>query len=335
MVQHTRTRALAALAVAGAMAATAGCSGSSSGQTTPGSGSTGSKGTIGVSVPTVEGPYFTAMLYGITEEAKKAGYGVRILSAGGYGNVDKQLSQIENLVAKKVDILLVDPADPTVTQGPITQAVSQGITVLGAGDPAPGAQGYVAAGHCDVGKAFAVGAKKLLPQGGDIGVLAGPAGAFWSTERLKCFKQDIDGSGIKIVTEQATDPDVAKGLSTASDFLQRFPKLNMIYAADDTVGAGAAQAVQAANKCGSTQVLTAVYGEQAQQLMGSKCISYDVALQPVLIGRQAVQLADQLKSGQKPAQTQINVPTVAITPDNMNSVDIAAIRAPQGWKPSV
>jgi ABC-type sugar transport system substrate-binding protein len=329
------TGALAALAACGSSGGGSSSAGGAGGAGGAGSAGSGQKGTIGVSVPTVEGPFFTAMLYGITDEAKKAGYSVTILSAGGYGNVDKQVSQIQTLISKKVDIMLVDPADPNATEGPITQAVSAGITVVGAGDPAPGAQGYAAAGHCDVGKALAVGAKKLLPHGGDMGVLAGPAGAFWSTERLRCFKRDIAGSGIRAVAEQATDPSVATGLSTATDFLQRFPKLNLIYGADDTVGDGAAQAVQAANKCGSTQVLTAVFGEQAQQLMASGCISYDVALQPTLIGRQATQLAVGLKGGPRPAQTEVNVPTLAITPDNMRTVDTSTIRAPKGWKPTV
>src|SRR5690606_35315548 len=144
----------------------------------------------------------------ILDEAEAEGYDVSILSAGGYGEVDTQVSQIETLTTQNVDIMLVDPADPSVTEGPITQAVAQGITVVGAGDPAPGADGSASASHCDVGQDLAAGAQELLPDGGKIGVLAGPAGAFWSTERLKCFKDEIDGSGIEIVAEQTTDPDV-------------------------------------------------------------------------------------------------------------------------------
>lgn len=331
MIQRRGLRTLGPLLLAGGMVLGA-CSSGDSGSD---DGSNKAGGTIGVSVPTVEGPFFTAMLYGITDEAKKAGYDVTILSAGGYGKVDTQVSQIETLIAKNVDIMLVDPADPTVTRGPIERAISQGITVVGAGDPAPGANGSASAAHCDVGKDLAEGAKKLLPDGGQIGVLAGPAGAFWSTERLKCFKESIKDTDLKIITEQATDPDVAKGLSTASDFLQRFPDLDLLYGADDTVGVGAGKAVEAANKCGTTLVLTAVFGEQAEDLMKKKCVNYDVALQPVLIGREAVKLAVAIKSGDKPAETELAVPTVAVTPDNVSTVDITAIRAPEGWKPSL
>lgn len=343
MTRTARSRALTFLVLGSAMVLTA-CSGGSPAPESPGTnpsdgGATTPAdqggGTIGVSVPTTEGPYFTAMLYGITDEAEKAGYDVTILSAGGYGEVDTQVAQIETLTTQQVDIILVDPADPTVTEGAITQAVNQGITVVGAGDPAPGAHGSAAASHCDVGKDLAVGAMELLPDGGDIAVLAGPAGAHWSTERLRCFKEAIVGSGITIVAEQTTDPDIAAGLSTATDFLQRFPDIDLIYGADDTVGTGAARAVQAAGRCGATKVLTAVFGEQIEQLMADGCADYDVALQPVLIGRDAVQLAIQLKNGETPTETEIAVPNVAVTPDNMADVVIDAIRAPQGWKPAM
>ncbi|MCU1614554.1 MAG: monosaccharide transporter substrate-binding protein [Frankiales bacterium] len=334
MIAKGRLRVVVPLGLAGVVALTS-CGTSSSGGGSSSGGSSSSGGTIGVSVPTVEGPFFTAMLYGIEDQAKKAGYKVTILSAGSYSNVDQQVNQIQTLTAKKVDILLVDPADPTATQGPIQQAVSQGLVTLGAGDPAPGAQGSVSAPHCTVGKDLATGAKKLLPQGGNIGVLAGPAGAFWSTERLKCFKQEIAGSGINVVAEKTSDPAISAGLSIASDFLQRYPDLNLLYGADDTVGDGAGKAVQAANRCSKTMVLTAVFGEQAEQLMKDGCVNYDVALQPVLIGREAVKLGIAVKTGKKPDKTEVEIPNVAITPDTMSSVDLSAIRAPQGWKPPV
>ncbi|CAM5187779.1 D-allose-binding periplasmic protein [Castellaniella defragrans] len=291
------------------------------------------QGTIGVSVPTVEGPFFTSMLYGILKQAKEEGYAVKILSANGYGNVATQVSQIENLVSEKVDIMLVDPADPNVTKRPIQEAVKSGIIVLGSGDPAPGALGSVSASHCVVGQDLAVGAKKLLPDGGTVGVLVGPAGAHWSTERFRCFKEAIKDTKIKIVAERTSDPAVAEGLSIASDFLQRFPDLDLLYGADDTVGDGAAKAVEAANRCGKTKVLTAVLGEQAEELTRKGCINYDVALQPVLMGIDAVKLGIAIRSGKKPTVTEIDIPNLPVTPENIDSVNKEYVRSPKGWRP--
>src|SRR6476661_6367656 len=59
-------------------------------------------GTIGVSMPNIKGPWFTPVLFGISDEAKKLGYDVNIQDAGGYANVDKQVTQLSNLIVQKV-----------------------------------------------------------------------------------------------------------------------------------------------------------------------------------------------------------------------------------------
>lgn len=290
-------------------------------------------GTIGVSVPTVEGPFFTAMLYGIDDEAKKLGFELKTQDAGGYGNVDQQVTQTQNLVVSQVKAILADPADPTTMGAAVADAKAAGIPIVGSGDPAPDADANVASSHCDIGKAMAKGAKQLLPDGGTMAILAGPAGATWSVERLKCFKQGLEGSGITIEAEKASDPAVEQGVTVASDFLQRYPDIDLLYGADDTVGVGAAKAVQAANRCGKTKVLTAVLGRQAEQLLREGCIDYIVAQQTVQIGRVAVQTAAKLIAGEQIAEKDIGVPLVPVTKHNVDEVDVGAIREPDGYKP--
>src|SRR3977135_400696 len=79
---------------------------------------------VGVSMPNIKGPWFTPVLYGISDEAKKLGYDVVIQDAGGYANVDKQVSQFSNLVVQKVVAILMDPANPASFNGVVKQAKS-------------------------------------------------------------------------------------------------------------------------------------------------------------------------------------------------------------------
>jgi ribose transport system substrate-binding protein len=318
-----------ALVAAGSITA---CGSDNGGGGSGGGGGGGSKGTIGVSVPTVQGPFFTAMLYGIKDEAKKLGYDVQIMDAGGYGNVDQQVTQMNNLTTKQVKAILVDPADPTVVKPSIEQAKAAGIKVVGTGDPAPSADSNATASHCDIGKAMAEGTKQLLPQGGDIAVLAGPPGANWTVDRLKCYKEVLKGSGINIKAEKTSEPAVDQGVTIASDFLQRYPNIDMLYGADDTVGVGAANAVKEAGRCGKTKVLLAVLGEQAEALLKEGCVNFVVAQQTVLIGRKGVQAADQLIQGKK-APGDIAVPLVNVTEKNVATVDTSTMREPAGYKP--
>jgi ABC-type sugar transport system substrate-binding protein len=283
---------------------------------------------LGASLPLTQGPFFTAQIYGMTEEAKKLGYDLVVLDAGGYGKVDKQVSDVENLMAQKVKAILLNPADPTSFTGVLSEAKSNHVPVVGAGMPFAGTDGSVSPSHCEIGKALAEGAKTLLPNGGQLAALVGPAGGFWATERWRCFKEQIANTKIQIVAEQASEPDAAVGLSIATDILQRFPTVQVLYGADDTVGVGAARAVQANGSCGKVKVLTAVLGDTTEELMKAGCVDYVVALQVVQIGRQSVQMADKLIKGGKLEVKDLVIPVVPVTPKNLSSVDLSTIRQP-------
>ena len=292
---------------------------------------------IGVSMPNIKGPWFTPVLYGISDEAKKLGYTVTIQDAGGYANVDKQVSQFSNLVVQKVGAILIDPANPSSFNGAVREAKAEKIPVIGAGSPivaseVPG-DAAASSSHCNVGHELAKGAKTLLPNGGTVAVLAGPAGAFWASDRLRCFKEDLAGGKIKIVAEQTSEQDPAIALSLANDFLQRFPQVDMLYGADDTYGVGIARAVQGAQKCGKVKVLFAVLGEAAEEMMRAGCADYIVAQQPVMIGRTAVQMADALIKGKPLSAKNVEVPLVPVTKANLDSINKTGMQAPKGWTP--
>jgi ABC-type sugar transport system substrate-binding protein len=323
-----RGRGLAALITALACAAGLGLAGSSVAQ----------QKTIGVTMPNIKGPWFTPVLYGVTDEAKKLGYDVIIQDAGGYGNVDKQVDQMANLIVRQVSAILQDPANPASFNGVVRQAKSAGIPVVGTGSPIVAseieADAAASSSHCEIGHELAKAAMKLLPNGGDIAVLAGPPGAFWASDRLRCFKEDIKGTNINIVAEQTSEQDAAVALSLANDFLQRFPDIDLLYGADDTYGIGIARAVQGAGKCGGkVKVLFAVLGEAAEEMMRAGCADYVVAQQPVLIGRLGVQLADKLINDQPIGEEFISVPLIPVTPENVDEIDKTTMQAPKGWTP--
>jgi ABC-type sugar transport system substrate-binding protein len=292
---------------------------------------------VGVSMPNIKGPWFTPVLFGISDEAKKLGYDVVIQDAGGYANVDKQVSQFSNLVVQKVVAILMDPANPASFNGVVKQANSAKIPVIGAGSPIVAsdvaADAAASSSHCNVGHELAKGAKSLLPNGGTIAVLAGPPGAFWASDRLRCFKEDIAGTNLKIVAEQTSEQDPAIALSVANDFLQRFPNVDMLYGADDTYGVGAARAAQGAQKCGKVKVMFAVLGEAAEEMMRAGCADYVVAQQPVVIGRSAVRMMDALVKGKPLEKKKDEVPLIPVTMANLNSLDKSGMQAPKGWTP--
>jgi ribose transport system substrate-binding protein len=297
----------------------------------------GESGKIGVSMPTIQGPWYTALLYGISDEATKLGYETVILDAGGYANVDNQVSQVSNLAVQQVKAILMDPANPAAFNAVVKQTQADGIPVLGAGSPIVAseveASAAASSSHCNIGVELAKGAKMLLPDGGKIAALSGPPGAFWSGDRWRCFKEQLAGGNIEIVAEQNSEQEASVALALADDFLQRYPDIDMLYGADDLYGAAAARAVQTVGKCGEIKVLFAVLGPAAEELMRAGCVDYVVAQQPVAIGRQAVQLADTLAKGGTPDPKLIEIPLIPVTMENLDSVDKSTMQQPAGWTP--
>jgi ABC-type sugar transport system substrate-binding protein len=292
---------------------------------------------VGVSMPNIKGPWFTPILFGISDDAKKLGYEIIIQDAGGYGNVDKQVSQFSNLVVQQVKAILLDPANPDSFNGAVRQAKAAKIPVVGAGSPVVAssveADAAASSSHCSIGHELAKGAKTLLPNGGTIAILAGPPGAFWASDRLRCFKEDIANSNLKIVAEQTSEQDAAVALSLANDFLQRFPNVDLLYGADDTYGVGAGRAAQGAQKCGKVKVLFAVLGEAAEEIMRGGCADYVVAQQPVLIGRTAIGLVDKLVKGQPLPKKLEEIALIPVTKANLDSINKTTMQAPKGWTP--
>ena len=297
----------------------------------------GEKGTIGVSMPTIQGPWYTALLYGITDEAEMLGYDTVILDAGGYAHADNQVTQVSNLAVQQVKAILMDPANPSAFNAVVRQTQGEGIPVLGAGSPIVAseveADAAASSSHCNIGVELAAGARQLLPDGGKMAALAGPPGAFWSGDRWRCFKEELAGGNIEIVAEQESEQDAATALALADDFLQRYPDIDLLYGADDTYGVGAARAVQSAGKCGEIKVLFAVLGPAAEEMMRAGCVDYVVAQQPVVIGRTAVQLADQIAQGQTPDAKLVEIPLIPVTPENLDSIDKTVMQQPAGWTP--
>src|SRR5580704_1881365 len=65
---------------------------------------------IAVMLPAAGDPYFKLKACGYTEAGKEAGYDVKIYDAGGYGNLNRQVSQIQDVIQRKVSGIVLVPA---------------------------------------------------------------------------------------------------------------------------------------------------------------------------------------------------------------------------------
>jgi ribose transport system substrate-binding protein len=290
---------------------------------------------IAVMLPAAGDPYFKMKAFGYVDEGKKLGYKVTVYDAGGYGNLQKQVSQIEDVITRKVSGIVLVPASSDGTVPVVEKAVAAGIPVIndGIATKSDKVTGFVGEPSYVMTELLAAYAVDKLGGKGDVVMLSGPSGLDLTLFRVNGFKDYISKyPGMKVVAEKFTSTATAEALTTMQDFLQAQPDVKAVYAFNGPIAIGAVQALRAAGKKpGDVLVLTTDMEEETQRLIDEDWIQATVVSQPVTMARLAVQRAIEAAEGKaipKETLTQASM----ITKSTASSVDLSGQTVPADWK---
>lgn len=290
---------------------------------------------IAVMLPAAGDPYFKMKAFGYIDEGKKLGYKVTIYDAGGYGNLQKQVSQIEDVITRKVSGIVLVPASSEGTVPVVEKAVAAGIPVVndGIATKSDKVTGFVGEPSYVMTELLAAYAVDKLGGKGEVVMLSGPSGLDLSVFRVNGFKDYISKyPGMKVVAEKFTSTAAAEALTTMQDFLQAHPDVKAVYAFNGPIAIGAVQALRAAGKQpGDVLVLTTDMEQETQRLIEEGWIQATVVSQPVTMARLAVQRAIEAAEGKtipKETLTQASM----ITKSTVSSVDLSGQAVPADWK---
>lgn len=216
------------------------------------------RGMIGVSLLTLDNPFFKVIGDNITGEGAKRGYETLVVS--GDKDVAKQGNQIKDFIVKKVSAIVLSPCDSKAIIPVIQEANAAGIPVFTVDIPCnePGVKivTQVATDNYGGGKEAAAAMIEALGEaGGKIAVLH-----FKQAEscllRVKGFTEVIHAHNtggkakIQIVTELESGGAKDQGYKAAEDAVQAHPDLRGIFAINDPAALGARAALEKAGKAG-------------------------------------------------------------------------------------
>lgn len=166
-------------------------------------------------------------------------------------NAAKQIADVEDLLAKGIDLLIIQAVSPQAIAPTIEKVAAKGIPVIACVSPV-GTDKYaasVAALDEDFGR---VGAEWLVEQlggKGNIIILDGMAGITVAENRLKGAKAVFDQyPGIKIVGHEYADWDYAKGKMATENLLAANPVIGGIWSSGGDMTRGAIEAFVAARR---------------------------------------------------------------------------------------
>lgn len=240
-----------------------GASGNPAGPGRDAGASSASRGTIGVSLMTLENPFFKVIGDNLTAEAKKHGYDTIVLDAR--DNATTQNAQIEDLIVRKVAAIVLSPVEAKAIVPALQKANAAGIPVITVDVPCfeTGVEilTQIATDNFGGGQEAARAMIEVLGERGGKVVILHKSEAESCRERVRGFRDILDAHNqtaanpIAIVAEFESRGAKADGARAAEDALQSHPDLAGIFAINDPAALGAYASLE---KAGKTQQVTLI-----------------------------------------------------------------------------
>ena len=248
--------------------------------------------TVGLSISTLNNPFFVDLRDGAQAAAKKANVNLVVLD--GQNDSAREASQIEDLIQKKVAVIAINPTDSDAIVPTIKKINAAKIPVITVDRGANGGDvlAHIASDNVAGGRIAADYVGKRLNGKGSVVMLEGIAGTSAARDRGKGFREGLKKyPGITLVAVQTADFDRAKGLTVMENILQAQKKIDAVFAQNDEMALGAIQAIEAAKR--QKGMFVVGFDAIADALAAVKAgkMAATIAQQPKEMGRLAVEAA--------------------------------------------
>lgn len=280
---------------------------------------------IGVAMGAFDDTFLTILRTGISDSAKKANVTVQI--EDGKNDVSTQLNQIQNMIAQKVDAIIVNPVDTDVAPK-ITKMVTDAKIPLvyvnrkpADFDKLPAGVAFVASDEKVSGTVQTQHVCKLLKGKGNILVLTGEL----NTEAARTRTQDIEDviktkecSGMKIVDKREGLWQRTKAQDITTNWLTSGLKFDAIIANNDEMAMGAINALKATKKWTPATIVAGI-DATPDALASMKAGELKVTVFQNAMGQGQGSLDAAVKLIKKqPVDRFVNVPFELVTPENLS-----------------
>ncbi|MEW1631859.1 substrate-binding domain-containing protein [Streptomyces sp. NPDC089173] len=280
------------------------------------SGSSGGTTKVGMSLSTLNNPFFVQMKDGAQAEAKKAGIDLTVTDA--QNDASQQANQLQNFTSSGVSSIIVNPVDSDAVGPGVRGANKADIPVIAAdrGVNKADTATLVASDNVAGGKLAADALADKLGGKGSIVILQGTAGTSASRERGAGFAEGLEAyPDIKVVAKQPADFDRTKGLDVMTNLVQSHPGITGVFAENDEMALGAAKAL--GSKAGTSVAVVGFDGTpDGLKAVEAGTLYASVAQQPSELGRIAVQNAVKAAKGDTVEST-VKVPVKVVTRENV------------------
>jgi periplasmic protein TorT len=309
---------------------------------------------ICVSFPHLKDSYWVGVGYGIISEGQRLGQKITLLEAGGYTNLERQLSQVEDCISSGGEALVLSAISGDGNINQVNEIRKKGIPVvdlvngIGTQVDAKILESWYLLGYlaCDwVAKKHPAGSGKV-----SAAWFPGPPGAAWTVAGDQGCNDAVKGSDVAIIATKWGDTGKSIQLKLVEDVVQSRTaggKTNLDYIIGTTPTIEAAVGVVRERNIEKTTKLVAYYyNTGAQLLLKAGRMEMAPTDQMVLQGQiaidQAVRLLEKkpMATGVRPEYKNegrktehIQPVPIVVTKESIKDFDTASTLAPNDWKP--
>ncbi|MBT0569500.1 sugar ABC transporter substrate-binding protein [Curvibacter sp. CHRR-16] len=269
--------------------------------------------------------FLTILKNGTLDAAKKHNVTVQVEDA--QGDVGKQLSQIQNLIAQKVDAIIVNPVDTDATPKITKMVTDAKIPLVYVNrkpvdfDKLPAGVAFVASDEKVSGTIQTQEVCRLLKGKGNLLVLMGDLSNEGARTRTKDIEEVVatkECSGLKIVDKREGKWDRTQGQDITTNWLSSGVKFDAIIANNDEMAIGAINALKAAKKW-TAQSIVAGIDATPDALASMKAGDLKVTVFQNAAGQGSGSIDAALKLIKKqPVDRFVNIPFELVTPANLS-----------------
>ncbi|HLR62703.1 MAG TPA: ribose ABC transporter substrate-binding protein RbsB [Lentibacillus sp.] len=254
---------------------------------------------IGLSISTLNNPFFVTLRDGAEAAAEEAGYDIVVTDA--QDDASTQLSDIEDLLQQNIDVLLVNPVDSEAVVTAIESANSQDVPVITVDRSAEGGDvvSHIASDNVAGGEMAGEFIADKLDESGNLVELQGVPGASATRERGKGFHNIADEiDGLEVVAKQSANFNRSEGLNVMENIIQSTDQIDAVFAHNDEMALGAVEALQSNGMLEDVTVVGFDATDDAVAAVEEGTLDATIAQQPKLIGENAIDAVGSVVSGE-------------------------------------
>lgn len=258
---------------------------------------------IGVSLSTLNNPFFVSIREGIEEGA---GDDAETVISDAQNDSSTQSNQVEDLITQGVDLIIINPVDSTAIASSVEKANEANIPVIcvDRGTDSGEIVSFIASNNVEGGKLAGEYILEKVGENAEVVQLEGIPGASSTRERGEGFKEATDGK-IDLVASQTANFDRAEGLTVMENLLQAHPDVKAVFCQNDEMALGASEAIKTSGK--DIVVVGFDGNEDAISAVEDGSLSATVAQKPKEMGKLAIETAIKYLKGEQ-VEEQVDSP---------------------------